>query len=105
MNSLKNFNNNEWNYFGLWEQPIFSAYFWINWYDKNLLKKLRINLSEGDILAAGKGHFFLKKKILEEIKENLVRSMKNKDSNFADNLLNTSFKLHSLLDRTSESNF
>lgn len=74
-------NSNDWHYYGLWEQALFSGSFWAHWYDENLQKALALSPVTGKIILLN-GHHIIWKQDIEKLKNILTQAINNKDKNF-----------------------
>lgn len=79
--NTKNIRREDYHYFGLWKQEIFSACFWCKWLEASLNQKLELRVSEPGILIMD-GHFFVKNKVLTQISRRLEQALLKKDYTF-----------------------
>jgi phosphohistidine swiveling domain-containing protein len=92
MTSLNDIKPGGWTHYGLWPQPVFSAYTWVAWYDADNIKEIGVPLSTADTLVAN-GHFMGGKTTVEEAKKLLADVVARKDYAFLKHYAEASIRI------------
>lgn len=79
---LKGFDMKDALHYGLWKQDLFSSCFWVSWFDKELIRSLGIDMSEGGSFVLSGGNFFAKKSVFESMQSQIETRLKNEDRAF-----------------------
>jgi phosphoenolpyruvate synthase/pyruvate phosphate dikinase len=61
----------EWHFYGLWKQDVFSACFWQSCFDQKILHEFGFDVKSGSTMIANGGHFFYHKPTIENIKKHV----------------------------------
>ncbi len=75
----------DWFYYGQWEQPPFSAWFWARWYEEKTALQLGLPKLDGRIFLIN-GHHLVHRGDLELLQAELERACQAKDEDFFTNL-------------------
>ena len=92
MKNIQEFRKDGWEYWGLWKQSLFSAYFWTQWRDQQFLKKVRISVMP-DALVILDGHFWVRKDVRESVRKQLEYFAARRDAGFYRSLEKNSRKM------------
>lgn len=77
-------------FLGLWKEDLFPAYFWVRWYQEDLVQQLQLNFSESGTLAMTGGYFFIKKSVLSSIDQTVKEAIDTHTTDFFDEVVVTS---------------
>ena len=92
MTTLNDIKPGEWIHYGLWPQPVFSAYLWVAWYDPENIKELGVPISSADTLVAN-GHFMAKNTTAGEARKHLADVVSRKDYAFLKHYVASSMRV------------
>jgi phosphohistidine swiveling domain-containing protein len=84
---LQNFRPEDYHFFGLWPQKLFSCSFWIACYDADIMRELGIDSEEVGSLELTEGNFCIKKSELENIQRQVYQKIDERDEEFFKNLV------------------
>lgn len=87
MQKMNTVNPSDWQHIGLWTQPIFAAYYWVHWYDAEIVKRLGFDGLWPDNLFISNGNFILEKKFLDELHSRVERVIEQEDETFLRNFI------------------
>lgn len=68
-------------YLGLWKQDLYSAWFWVEWHDKELAERFQVPLKEGGICIVN-GHFAVKHEVIAEVRKCFLEKVEQNDKVF-----------------------
>lgn len=83
---LQGFNPDNYHFFGLWPQKLFSMGFWISCFDEKIFHELGLQTEEVGSLELTEGSFCIKKSELENIKRQVYARVDAHDMDFFKNL-------------------
>ncbi len=75
---LQSIQPEEWHFYGLWKQDIFSACFWQSCFDKKVLRNFGFEIENGSTMIANGGNFFYHKPTLERVRQYVAAEISNK---------------------------
>ena len=70
--ALLKINKKDWYFLGFWPQDIFSASFWIDWFDEELFKALQVPIKEEAIVFFNNGYVIVKDEEVKRMKRWIV---------------------------------
>lgn len=76
----------DWTYYGLWKQPLFSAYAWVEWFDQAVVQDLGVTISSADTIVAN-GHFLVKNSVIQQFDLILSDVITQENTTFSRHLL------------------
>ena len=59
---LNKVKTDDYQFVGLWKNDLFSAYFWVEWFDKKIISSLGFDIPFSGIFNLNGGYFFVHKK-------------------------------------------
>ncbi|MFH1316144.1 MAG: PEP-utilizing enzyme [Candidatus Woesearchaeota archaeon] len=71
----------EWNLIGEWNQPLLSAFYWVNWFDKDQCKEMDLEIGKKDIFYIN-GYYLFNEKNFPGLKEKIELKLREKDEEF-----------------------
>lgn len=77
---LNNLNPQDYHFYGLWKQDLFSASFWVNCFDQEILQKIGLFSNELGSLDLSRGNFFVKHSECENIQNQVKTKILNNDA-------------------------
>lgn len=66
-------------FYGLWKGNLFSNWFWTNWLTPSYLERIKLDLQDGGVFVVKGGNFFIKKSIIQTIKNYITSLIDKKD--------------------------
>jgi len=79
--NLENFKHEDWLNYGQWEQPLFSASYWVHWYNKELCEEAGLKNLNGQIIMLN-GYTIVDKEDLKKIKSVCKQAFDDLDKSF-----------------------
>lgn len=83
---LKDFHPDDYHFFGLWKQNIFSMSFWVSCFDKEIIERLGLKSDGTKSLMLHEGNFFIEKDEIESIKKQVAERIDAGDEAFFQNM-------------------
>lgn len=84
---LKNFNPQDYHFFGLWKQNLFASCFWVSGWSKEIIDNLNLKSTESGAAVLGHGNFFVKNYEIENIKKQIYQKIEGGDEAFFKNMV------------------
>ncbi|MFH1053970.1 MAG: PEP-utilizing enzyme [Candidatus Woesearchaeota archaeon] len=75
------FKKEEWKLVGEWNQPLLSAFYWVNWYDEDQCKEMGLEIGKKDIFYIN-GYYFLNENNFPGLYAKIELKLKEKDKEF-----------------------